>query len=523
LAWVAAILLAPYAAALEAGVGRAEITPPLDSPLNGYGDRMGRGATEVHDPLWARCLYLDDGQTGVFLVTTDLCLIPPELRARVLELAPRGAVPQNVILTATHTHSGSGGMSKALVFRAISGRFVPEVLELTAHGIAEAMRAAFESRRPAVIGYANAAQEDLSVNRRVTKGPADTQIGVLRVDNADLTPMAILANFAAHPTTVGGADKMAISADYCGYYYDELEKLAPGVTAMFANGAEGNQRPADPSGKGGWAATEAVGRKLARRVAETAAAITCGDAILHVGYAEPELPLSMASFAPRKTILQSLEINDLALLFLPGEACVELGLDLRARALAYGYEAAFTIGLSNDYVGYFVPPEYYAQNVYESSMNFYGPRIGAWLALEFNRLLTRSKPETPFKELPAEVLDTGGPVQHVVLSGGAYEMGVQRGRLFKEPIENRYRTNILARIESGDLLPKEGWWRKAWPYLDLSKLALVVLGVGARPLLQGPQNDQWAQNDLWAGNGRRRTVAVRRTVARAGIALDGYA
>ena len=487
------ILSAGYAVALDAGVGRAEITPPLGSPLNGYGDRMGRGAVKVHDSLWARCLYLNDGQTGVFLVTTDLCLITPELRARVLALAPRGAVPQNVILTATHTHSGPGGMSKALVFRAVSGRFVPEVLEQTARGIAESMRVAFETRRPAVIGYGKAEQEDLSVNRRVSKGPVDTQIGVLRVNDADLSPMAVLANFSAHPTTVSGADKMSISADYCGYYYDELEKQIPGVVAMFANGTEGNQRPADLSGKGGWAATEAVGRQLAQRVAETAATVTCGDAILHVGYAEPELPLSMASFAPRKTILQSLEINDLAMLFVPGEACVELGLDLRLRAVSRGYDAEFTVGLSNDYVGYFVPPDYYSQNVYENSMNFYGPRIGTWLAREFNRVLTRGKPETPAEDVPAEVVETGGPVQQVVLTGSAYEMGVQRGRLFKETIENRYRANIMARVESGELMPKDTWWEKTWPYLDVSKLALVVLGVGARPLLQGAQNDLYEE------------------------------
>ena len=493
LVWVAVFLSAASAVALEAGVGRAEITPPLGSPLNGYGDRMGRGAVKVHDPLSARCLYLNDGQTAVFLVTTDLCLITPELRARVIELAPRGAIPQNIILTATHTHSGSGGMSKALVFRAVSGRYVPEVLELTARGIAEAMRVAFETRRPAVIGYGKAEQEDLSVNRRVSTGPVDTQVGVLRVNDAELNSMAVLANFAAHPTTVSGSDKMSISADYCGYFYNELEKQIPGVVAMFANGTEGNQRPADLGSKPGWAATEAVGRQLAQRVAETAATINCGDAILHVGYAEPELPLSMAGFAPRKTLLQTLEINDLVMLFVPGEACVEVGLDLRGRVLARGYAAAFTVGLSNDYVGYLVPPDYYAQNVYENTMNFYGPRVGTWLNREFNQILSRAKAETPAEEVPAEVLETGGPVQRVVLTGSAYEMGVQRGRLFKQTIENRYRTNILARVESGELLPQESWWQKASPYLDVSQFALVVLGIGARPLLQGAQNDLYEE------------------------------
>lgn len=487
------LMAAGVAGALEAGVGRAEITPPLGSPLNGYGDRMGRGAVKVHDPVWARCLYLNDGQTGVFLVTTDLCLITSELRARVLELAPKGVARENVILTATHTHSAQGGMSKALVFRAVSGRFSPEVLEKTAQGISDAMRAAFETRRPAMIGYGTGEQDDLSVNRRVPKGPIDPQIGVIRVNDVDKNPMAVLANFAAHPTTVDGADKMSVSADYCGYYYDELENRMPGVLAMFANGAEGNQRPADPSGKTGWAATEAIGRQLAQRVGEVAAAISVGDAILHVGYSEPELPLSMADFVPRKTVLQTLEINDLLMAFVPGEACVEIALDLRTRAIARGYQAQFTVGLSNDYVAYFIPPEYYGQNIYENSMDFYGPRMGAWFGREFNNIMTRAKAETPAEETAAEVIETGGPIQRVVLKGTPYEIGRQRGILYKDLLANRYRTQIAEKVDSGELVPDGGYWEKAWPYLDLSHFARVVLGVGARPLLQGAQTDLYEE------------------------------
>jgi len=488
LACVFAVVWAAGAAALEAGVGRADITPPVGSPLNGYGDRMGRGAVEIHDPVWSRCLYLNDGQTGVFLVTTDLCLITPELRARVLELAPRGALGQNVILTATHTHSAQGGIAESLVFRAISGRFVPELLERTARGIAESMRLAFETRRQAVIGYGTAEQDDLSVNRRVDEGPIDPQIGVLRVNDTDLNPMAVLVNFAAHPTTVGGNDKMSVSADYCGYFYTELEKQLPGVTAMFTNGAQGNQRPAGQSSRGGWANTKAIGEALAERVTETAATIKCGDAILQVGYAEPELPLSMAHFAPRKTIVQSLEINDLAMLFVPGEACVEIGLDLRAFAKENGYGAQFTVGLSNDYAGYFVPPAYYAQNVYENNMNFFGPRIGGWFRTQFSRLMSRVEPEEP-AEIPEPVVEGDEPLRRVVLKGDAYEIGVQRGKLFKDTLERRYQANIVEPVASGRMLPKDSTWETVSNYLDVSRYALVVLGIGSRPLLQGAKLD----------------------------------
>ncbi len=160
--------------AFEAGVGKADITPPLGTPLNGYGDRMGRGAVAVHDPVSARCLYLSDGQTSVFLVTADLCVINPELRARVLELAPGS--PAGEHHPHRHPHAQRARrMMKTLVFRAVSGRFVPEVLEQTARGFADAMKNAYANRKPAAIGYGTGAQQGLSVNRRIDNGPIDTQ------------------------------------------------------------------------------------------------------------------------------------------------------------------------------------------------------------------------------------------------------------------------------------------------------------------------------------------------------------
>ncbi len=128
-----AFVAAFRAASLEAGAAKIEITPPLDTPLNGYGDRLGRGAVSVHDPLWARSLYLNDGKTSVLLVNTDLCLINRELRDRVLELAPAEVPRENIILTATHTHSAQGGMNRSLIVRAVSGRFMPDVLAEVGH------------------------------------------------------------------------------------------------------------------------------------------------------------------------------------------------------------------------------------------------------------------------------------------------------------------------------------------------------------------------------------------------------
>jgi len=491
--WLVCAFLLPLvvcsglADAFEAGAAKVEITPPLGSPMNGYGDRLGRGAVEVHDPVWARALYLSDGETAVFLVTADLCMISRELRDRVLELAPREAPRENIILAATHTHSAQGGMIRSLPFRAVSGRFAPEILEQTARGFAEAMHEAYRERVRAAIGYGTAKQEVLSTNRRHEGGPIDPQIGVIRVDDADGDPIAILGNFAAHPTTVGDDDAYAISADYPGFFYTELESLAAeGCVASFVNGAEGNQRCANPESKPGWERTESIGRLLAGRVKEIANGIRCSDAKLHVGYAAPQLPPTMAAdLFPASTVLQTLEINDLLLAFVPGEPCVEIGLAMRQRALARGYAAHFTVGLANDYLAYFIPVTCYSHFEYENSANFYGPRMLDWFCREFSKLMTRGEPETGRPPAEAPKMDRVGEVPRVVLEGDAYALGYQRGLGFRDAILAKYETAIVAPIGRGDLLPKTGFWKTASPYLNTTLLGLPALSIGSRPLLAG--------------------------------------
>ncbi len=474
------------APALEAGAAKVEITGPLGAPMNGYGDRMGRGAVAVHDPLWAHALYLDDGTTRLFLVSLDLVMINQELRERVLELAPQAVPKENIILCATHTHSGQGAMCKTLPLRAVSGRFMPEVLEATAQGIVKAMNAACEGRKRAAIGYGTGVQNNLSSNRRYPGGPIDPQIGVLLVTDADGNPIAVLTNFAAHPTSVPHSDEYSYSCDYPGFYYDEMEKVcAPGAVPFFLNGAEGNQTIANPQNKDEWERTESVGRLLAQRAKEIMKTIACGDAKLRFSAATPELPRTMAGqFQPRSTTLQTLEINDLFVAFFPGEACVELALSLREQALARGYAAQFSVGLSNDYLMYFIPRKFYAHVNYESSMNFFGPAMEDWFYREFGKLMSKGTPAA------APVVDNATPEQiegglHLKLRGSPYALGVQRGKAFGDDIRARYQRRVNDPVESGAWLPKTGGWAY-WPkFLDARPLALPIMAMAARPLLEG--------------------------------------
>ncbi len=100
---------------LYAGVGRAALTPPLGTPLVGYGGRE-HGADAVRDDLYATSLVLamrspesSDGDITFALVTRDLCALPIQqvryVRWLIEERA--GIPPEHVMINTSHTHAGS--------------------------------------------------------------------------------------------------------------------------------------------------------------------------------------------------------------------------------------------------------------------------------------------------------------------------------------------------------------------------------------------------------------------------------
>jgi len=50
---------------ITAGVGKSDITPPVGTPLAGYGARRAQPSTGVHDPTEARALIIDNGSEKI--------------------------------------------------------------------------------------------------------------------------------------------------------------------------------------------------------------------------------------------------------------------------------------------------------------------------------------------------------------------------------------------------------------------------------------------------------------------------
>src|SRR4051812_31202484 len=102
-------LPSPAAAALRAGVGRSDVQPPTGFPTMGYvrSDAIARGQ---HTRLFARAIVLREGERRLALVATDLGFIPGGLVSEVAaRLASRGFSERDIVISASHTHSGPAG------------------------------------------------------------------------------------------------------------------------------------------------------------------------------------------------------------------------------------------------------------------------------------------------------------------------------------------------------------------------------------------------------------------------------
>ncbi len=66
---------------LTAGAAETVITPPVGTPMEGYGARadVSQG---VHDDLHARAVVIDDGDSAVAIVACDLVGVERKLVAR---------------------------------------------------------------------------------------------------------------------------------------------------------------------------------------------------------------------------------------------------------------------------------------------------------------------------------------------------------------------------------------------------------------------------------------------------------
>lgn len=444
---LAGLVIAPRAVALQAGAAKLEIDSPIGAPLDGIAERAGRGARQIHDPLYVRALYLEEGETSVCFVTADLFGLTHALHQRALELAPDEIPSDHIILSATNTHSGLGGMDETLLGRAVSGGFSRELLEETARRFGEVMRLAYDSRRRATVGYRMADASKLVQSwieeDEDTTFDVDSTLGVLRVNDSDGNAIAIVANFSATPDTLGAENRLAFSADFPGAYCDALEEISDeGSVAMFWNGTFGGQRLGNPDGKEGWEATAATANHLAVQAKAISNEIRHGDGLLEVRNFEVALPPHIGgTMLPPVATLRQVSIDELLITFVPGAPYAEMGDALREVAKAVDFKSHFTVGASGVWLGHFPTASMYQAEAATMGKSQFGPYMSDWLVARVREMtLGELEERAPLGASP-ELEDFGGG-RRIRLSGSPLEIGRQWGEVFGAEVTDHYASQL---------------------------------------------------------------------------------
>ena len=105
-----AFMAVPASAAnMRAGAGKADLTPRTGYYLGGW-TRADRVAQGQHTRLFARTIVVERDGRKVALVAIDLFMVPGGMVKQIGDrLAARGFSEQNILISASHTHSGPGG------------------------------------------------------------------------------------------------------------------------------------------------------------------------------------------------------------------------------------------------------------------------------------------------------------------------------------------------------------------------------------------------------------------------------
>ena len=239
----------------RAGVAATVITPQEPVWMGGYSNRTHPAEGKIHD-LWAKALYLEDaGKRGVLLITCDLVGLSKAVSDRIKDdlLEKTGLSKAQIILNCSHTHSGpvtSGNLINIYPIDSENLAVVDQYTERLCKQLVALSVKAKQNAGPAKVFSQNGAVR-FQVNRRENReaeltrltplnGPNDYSVPVLKVEDKKGNIKAVVFGYACHPTVLNGYEWCG---DYPGFAQIELEKLYPGATALFFQGAGADQNP----------------------------------------------------------------------------------------------------------------------------------------------------------------------------------------------------------------------------------------------------------------------------------------
>ncbi|HEV2294328.1 MAG TPA: neutral/alkaline non-lysosomal ceramidase N-terminal domain-containing protein [Tepidisphaeraceae bacterium] len=392
---------------MNVGAAEVDITPNFEVELCGFALRE-QPCAGVLDPIFARCVYLDDGQEHRLLwLVADVLALEGTFVEDFRGWARRqfGLQAHEVLLVATHTHA-----APATITLNAAGRKSDRFVVLLRERMEQIVRAAVADAQPCDIVFARG-HLDLAIDRRnkPTKhvDPMVWSIGFRQTKGGRF--VAAVLNYAMHPVSLGHNERR-ISPDWCGGAATALRDAlatqgADPPVILVTNGACGNVNPPYHGASRelvfawGKAVADAVADQL-RRAGPTPGALLSVRSIkvpIPMDWHDPDevdriaehmirdlapqttwpAPFTQAAGAWRDTLkplvasgggrtheieIQCARVGEVTVIAINGEIFARFTDDLRR---ATGEQKLFVVGYANAAFGYIPTRDAYAEGGYE--------------------------------------------------------------------------------------------------------------------------------------------------------------
>jgi hypothetical protein len=347
----------------KVGAAKRKISPTDDmGPVYRAGYKMGE-AEEIKgiaDDIFLRCLVIEKDSTRIAFLSFDLIGLFRDFAEEIAAgLAPKGISMENLLVAATHMHSGPDTMGlwgPALDKSGYNENYGKFLLEAATEAVTEAIASA----RPARVLF-SFAETNLGVSNFRKPDELNLALWQIRFEAEDGL-VGSLFSYPAQPE-LAPRDDDRISAGYPGAACRKLDEKQGG-TALFLLGACGGMEP--EGCEKGYDEAHAYGQRIAEEILKIAPTATIvSDASLSTDAEQVRLPVENPGFQMMMeagvirtsqrppdavSVISKVQIGGITIFALPGESFPGIVRDIGTKG-----ETLF-IDQVNDSLGYFIPP-----------------------------------------------------------------------------------------------------------------------------------------------------------------------
>lgn len=235
----------PKAGIYEIGCGVYDVTgPAAEVGMMGFAD-VAQTTQGIYMRLWSRAFILGDGERRIVYVCADLCMIYQAVKQAVSARVAKDNElkdyynDKNILLSATHTHSGPGGYSHHFIYNLTTKGFIPQNFEAIVEGIYQSIKRAHQNIEPGKIFMARGEVDGYGFNRATRPyamnpeeernrygADLDKEMTLLKFTAVDGRELGMLNWLGVHPTSIGPSNRL-IGGDNKGlaeYWFEKDKK-----------------------------------------------------------------------------------------------------------------------------------------------------------------------------------------------------------------------------------------------------------------------------------------------------------